>query len=83
MCNIIKCVAVEVADAELGALFVNCKEGGIFPLVIQVMGHSQPPTPVHRGKYTATDITNNLFALCKTFLGLNFDVLLPIRFILV
>jgi hypothetical protein len=38
------------AKAKLGALFLNCKEGIIFRLTLEELGHPQPRTPVHCNK---------------------------------
>jgi len=47
------------AEAELGALFLNCKEGKILRLVLQELGHQQPLTPIHCDNATAAGITND------------------------
>ena len=44
------------AEAELGALFLNCKEGRIMRLTLQEMGHPQPFTPIHCDNMTSTGI---------------------------
>eukprot|EP00804_Cyclotella_cryptica_P008022 CCRYP_004538-RB/>CCRYP_004538-RB protein AED:0.45 eAED:0.39 QI:0/-1/0/1/-1/0/1/0/221 len=58
-CGILKFVVASAAEAELGALFLNCKEGKILRLVLQELGHTQPPTPTHCDNETATGIANN------------------------
>eukprot|EP00804_Cyclotella_cryptica_P015310 CCRYP_005417-RA/>CCRYP_005417-RA protein AED:0.07 eAED:0.07 QI:0/-1/0/1/-1/1/1/0/1190 len=58
-CGILKFVVASAAEAELGALFLNCKEGTILRLVLQELGHPQPPTPTHCDNETATGIANN------------------------
>eukprot|EP00804_Cyclotella_cryptica_P011876 CCRYP_004378-RA/>CCRYP_004378-RA protein AED:0.44 eAED:0.39 QI:0/0/0/1/1/1/2/0/442 len=58
-CGILKFVVASAAEAELGALFLNCKEGKILRLVLQELGHNQPPTPTHCDNKTATGIANN------------------------
>ena len=55
---ILKFVAASAAEAELGALFLNMKEGRIFRLVLEELGHPQPPTPIHCDNATATGIVN-------------------------
>ena len=45
VCGILKCVSASVAEAELGALFINDKETKIIRLILEEMGHPQPPTP--------------------------------------
>ena len=59
LCNVLKCVAASAAEAELGALFINCKEGSILRIILHEMGHVQPPTPVHCDNTTEAGITNN------------------------
>eukprot|EP00804_Cyclotella_cryptica_P026302 CCRYP_007636-RA/>CCRYP_007636-RA protein AED:0.47 eAED:0.42 QI:0/0/0/1/1/1/2/0/610 len=57
--TILKFVAASAAEAELGALFVNAKEGRIIRLILQELGHPQPPTPIHCDNSTAAGIANN------------------------
>ena len=59
MCGILKFVVTLAAEAELGALFLNCKEGKILQLTLEEMGHPQPPTPVHVDYITAVGIAND------------------------
>ena len=58
-CGILKFVVASAAEAELGALFLNCKEGKILRLVLQELGHQQPATPVHCDNATAAGIAND------------------------
>jgi hypothetical protein len=44
-CAILWFVVASAAEAELGALFLNCKEGIIFCLTLEELGHPQPKTP--------------------------------------
>jgi hypothetical protein len=39
-------VIASAAEAELGELFLNCKQATIFRLTLEEMGHLQPLTPV-------------------------------------
>ena len=55
----LKFIVASAAEAELGALFLNCKEGKILLLVLQELGHAQPPTPTHCDNATATGIAND------------------------
>ena len=59
LCAILKFVVSSAAEAELGALFLNCKEGKIFRLILKELGHPQSATPVHCDNKTAGDIANN------------------------
>jgi hypothetical protein len=59
LCTILKFVASSAAEAELGALFLNCREGRIIRLILEELGHPQPATPVHCDNATAAGIANN------------------------
>ena len=59
LCAILRFVVASAAEAELGALFLNCKEGMIFCLTLEELGHPHPRTPVHCDNATAASITNN------------------------
>ena len=43
----LKFVVALAAEAKLGALFINCKEGKVIRLVLHEVGYPRPPTPVH------------------------------------
>ena len=57
--GILKFVVASAAEAKLGALFVNCREGKTICLILEELGHEQPPTPAHYNNSTTMDITNN------------------------
>jgi hypothetical protein len=59
LCAILRFVVASMAEAELGALFLICKQATIFRLTLEEMGHPQPPTLVHCKNSTAVGITNN------------------------
>ena len=46
-CAILKIIAASAAEAELGALFLNTKEARAIRIILQELGHPQPPTPMH------------------------------------
>jgi hypothetical protein len=50
-----------VAEAEMGALFLNSKEGVNIRNILAEMGHPQPVTPLQTDNTTAHTI------LCGTF----------------
>ena len=56
--GILKSVVASAAEAELGALFINYKAGKVIRLVLQELGHPQPPIPVHYDNQTAVGIAN-------------------------
>ena len=59
LCTILRFVVASAAEVKLGALFLNCKEGIIFRLTLEQLGHPQPRTPVHCDDATTVGITNN------------------------
>ena len=58
-CTILKLVAASAAEAELGALFLNAQEAKVIRLVLEELGHPQPPTPIHVDNTTTGGIVNN------------------------
>ncbi len=58
-CTILKLVAASAAEAELGALCLNALEAKVIRLVIEELGHPQPPTPIHIDNTTTVGIVNN------------------------
>jgi hypothetical protein len=58
LCAILCFVVASAAKAKLGALFLNCKQATIFRLMLEEMGHPQPPTPIHCDNSTAVGIPN-------------------------
>ena len=56
--TILRSITASAAEAELGALFLNMKEGRILRLALEELGHPQPPTPVHVDNATAVGIVN-------------------------
>ena len=59
LCSILRFVVASAAEAEIGAIFLNCQEGVIFKTTLEDLGHSQPKIPVHCDNATAVGITNN------------------------
>ena len=47
VCGILKFVVASAAKAEVGALSINAKEEKILRLILEELGHPQPPTPIH------------------------------------
>jgi hypothetical protein len=45
LCAILWFVVASATEAELGALFLNCKEGIIFHMTLEELGHPQPKHP--------------------------------------
>jgi hypothetical protein len=47
LCSILQFVVKSAAEAELGALFLNCQKGNIFKTTLEDLDHPQPKKPVH------------------------------------
>ena len=59
--QIIKAVMSSAAEAELGALFINCREAIPARHALEEMGHKQPPTPMQTDNTMALGVvTNNI-----------------------
>ena len=56
--QVMKAVLASASEAEIGALFENCKRGTILRTTLNEMGHSQPTTPVQTDNSTACGIAN-------------------------
>jgi hypothetical protein len=59
LCAMLQFVITSAEEAEIGALFLNCKQATIFQLTLKEMGHTQPLTLVHHNNSTAIGIANN------------------------
>jgi hypothetical protein len=59
LCAILCFVTASTTEAELGALFLNCKESMIFRLTDEELGHPQPKTHVYCNNAMAVGIANN------------------------
>jgi hypothetical protein len=57
--SIIKAVLSSAAEAELGALFYNAKEGCVIRNILEDLGHKQPATPIQADNACAVGISNN------------------------
>ena len=57
--TVIKLAASLAAEAELGSLFLNAQQARIIRLILQEIGHPQPPTPIHIDNSTCIGIVNN------------------------
>ena len=61
MAKIIKSVMSSAAEAELSALFINCREAIPARQALEKMGHKQPPIPMQTDNTTAHGfVTNNI-----------------------
>jgi hypothetical protein len=50
----LKHVISSAAEAEIGAVFINAKEGAVLRTPLKELGHPQPPTPMETENTTAT-----------------------------
>eukprot|EP00957_Ditylum_brightwellii_P076226 5794538-Ditylum_brightwellii.AAC.2 len=53
-------------EAELGALFINNKKGEELRMVLEEMGHVQPPTPIMADNSTDCGIINGTIKQHRT-----------------
>jgi hypothetical protein len=44
--KVLKHVMSSAAEAEVGAVFINAKEGAVLRTTLEELGHPQPPTPM-------------------------------------
>ena len=64
--KIIKAVMSSAAEAELGALYINCRRALPACSQLEEMGHPQPPTPIQTDNTTALGVVNNTVQPCCT-----------------
>jgi hypothetical protein len=57
--QIIKVVMSLAAEAEVGALYINCREAVLACHTLEFMGLPQPPTPMQMDNTTSLGIVNN------------------------
>ena len=57
--QIIKAVMSSAAEAEIGALYINCREAVPARHTLEFLGHTQPPTPIQTDNTTALGVVNN------------------------
>ena len=57
--QIINNVMSSVAEAKLGALFINCRKAIPAQHTLEEMGHKKPPTPMQTDNTMALGIVNN------------------------
>jgi hypothetical protein len=56
--KVLKQVMSSAAEAEIGAVFINAKEGPVLRTTLEELGHKQPPTPIETDNTTATGYSN-------------------------
>jgi hypothetical protein len=52
--NVLKHVMSSAAEAEIGAVFINAKEGAVLRTTLEELRHIQPPIPMETDNTTAT-----------------------------
>jgi hypothetical protein len=56
--KVLKHVMSSAAEAEIGAVFINAKEGAVLRTTLEELGQKQPPTPMETDNTTATGYSN-------------------------
>jgi hypothetical protein len=56
--KVLKHVMSSAVEAEIGAVFINSKEGAVLRTTLEELGHKQPPTPIETDNTTATGYSN-------------------------
>jgi hypothetical protein len=52
--KVLKHIMASAAEAEIGAVFINTKEGAVIRTTLEELGHKHPPTPMETDNTTAT-----------------------------
>jgi hypothetical protein len=61
------------AEAEIGAVFINAKEGAVLHTTLEELGHPQTPTPIEADNTTATGYSNVTSTSYSPFNILRYD----------
>jgi hypothetical protein len=64
--TVLKHVMSLAAEAEIGAVFINAKEGTVLRTTLERVGHPQPPTPLETDNTTATAYSNGTIKQKRT-----------------
>jgi hypothetical protein len=64
--KVLKNVMFSAAEAEIGAVFINVKEGAVLRTTLEELGHTQPPTPMEMDNTTATGYSNGTIKQKRT-----------------
>jgi hypothetical protein len=64
--KVLKHVMSSAAEAEIGAVFINAKEGAVLRTTLEELGHTQPHTPVEMDNTTATGYINGTIKQKRT-----------------
>jgi hypothetical protein len=64
--KVLKHLMSSAAEAEIGAVFINAKEGAVLRTTLEELGHPQPPTPMETDNTTATGYSNGTIKQKRT-----------------
>jgi hypothetical protein len=64
--KVLKHVLSSAAEAEIGAVFINSKEGAVLRTTLEELGHKQPPTPMETDNINATGYSNDIIKQKRT-----------------
>jgi hypothetical protein len=64
--KVLKHVMSSAVEAEIGAVFINAKEGAVLRTTLEELGHKQPPTPMETDNTTATGYSNGTIKQKRT-----------------
>jgi hypothetical protein len=56
--TVLKHVMSLAAEEEIGAIFINAKEGAVLRTTFEELGHPQPTTPLETDNTTSTGYSN-------------------------
>jgi hypothetical protein len=64
--KVLKHVMSSAAEAEIGAVFINAKEGAVLRTTLEELGHKQPPTHMETDNTTARGYSNGTIKQKRT-----------------
>jgi hypothetical protein len=64
--KVLKHVMSSAAEAEIGAVFINAKEGAVLRSTLEELGHKKPPIPMETDNTTATGYINGTIKQKRT-----------------
>jgi hypothetical protein len=64
--KVLKHVMSSAAEAEIGAVFINAKEGAVLRTTLEELGHNHSPTPMETDNTTATGYSNGTIKQKRT-----------------
>jgi hypothetical protein len=64
--KVLKHIMSSEAEAEIGAVFINAKEGAVLRTTLLELGHTHPPIPMETDNTTATGYSNGIIKQKRT-----------------